>query len=27
LTARQLEGLRQALDRLTVLLQEDERFQ
>jgi DNA-binding MarR family transcriptional regulator len=27
LTARQLDGLRQALDRLTVLLQEDERFQ
>jgi DNA-binding MarR family transcriptional regulator len=27
LTPRQLDGLRQALDRLTVLLQEDERFQ
>jgi DNA-binding MarR family transcriptional regulator len=27
LTSRQLDGLRQALDRLTVLLQEDERFQ
>jgi DNA-binding MarR family transcriptional regulator len=26
LTSRQLDGLRQALDRLTVLLQEDERF-